>query len=170
MRNSFIISRVLLGTALCLALAVPAMAEGTPVKKSPAPATAPAKKASGKKATAAVETPEQVQEKLDSFAQRTIVSINRCVLPSSGKKEVKKNEDGSFTARYIEVDPKSVSTSYKEPESSKAVTYIGYMRYMEIEYSCTAASHSEAVNGPFTAQRRESMTELVKYVKGKWTY
>ena len=173
MRNSFIISRVLLGTALCLALAVPAMAEGTPAKKSsPAPKTstsAPAK-SSGKKATARSDSPEQLQAKLDSFAQTTIGSINRCVLPSATKKEVTKNSDGTFTARYLEMDPKSISTSYKPSEGSTVVPYIGYMRYDEVEYACTAASQSDALKGPFTATRRAPTTELIKYTKGKWTY
>ena len=171
MNTSFIISRVLLGTALCLALAVPALAEGTTAKNSPAQksSTAPAKSSGNK--TASTEAPDKLQQNLDSFAHKTIGSINRCVLPSSGKKEVKKNPDGSFTARYIEVDPKSVATSYKPSENNnKLVPYIGYMRYDEVEYVSTAATQKEALDGPFKQSSRVSMTELVKYVKGKWSY
>ena len=178
------ISRVLLGTALCLTLAVPAMAaEGQPAAAKPAaagkpvaakpvaakPAQASSKKKSGGSKVAS-DSPEALQKNLDEFAQKTIASINRCVLPSSGKKEVKKNADGTFTARYLEIDPKSISTSYKTPDDATTVKYIGYMNYEEVEYSCTAGSHAEASKGPFAPKRRELMTELVKHVKGKWSY
>lgn len=117
----------------------------------------------------AAATGDKVHEQLDKFAYNIICSINKCVLPSEGKKEVLKNADGTFTARYLSVDPSSISTSYKVTDN-KAVKYIGYMRYVETEYRCTAATKKEAEKGPFVAQSRNSMTELVKYVKGKWTY
>ncbi|MDL2317270.1 hypothetical protein LJC59_09435 [Desulfovibrio sp. OttesenSCG-928-A18] len=122
-------------------------------------------------AAAASASPETLQRDLDDFAQRTIASINRCILPSEGKKEVTRNGDGSYTARYIAINPKSVSTSYKKPDKVVGgVTYIGYMRYDEIEYSCTAKSKAEAERGPFTVKRSENLTELIKYVNGKWSY
>ena len=120
MNKSFIISRVLLGTALCLALAVPAMAEGTPAtKSSPAPKTsapAPAK-SSGKKATAKSDSPEQLQAQLDSFAQKTIGSINRCVLPSSSKKE-------SLCATQEIFLDLTENTSESQREAVRKMTYL----------------------------------------------
>ena len=152
---------VLLGTVLCLTLVGPMCTS----------ADAAQVVASKKGKSAPVDSsPAGVQRGLDEFAQRTIASINRCVLPSSGKKEITSNGNGSFTARYIEIDPKSVNTSYKPAENSSVVTYIGYMNYQEVEYTCTAASKAAAAKGPFTPIRREQMTELIKYVNGKWTY
>ncbi|MDR2161089.1 MAG: hypothetical protein LBO77_02975 [Desulfovibrio sp.] len=113
---------------------------------------------------------DQVQQKLDAFARRTISSINRAVLPSSLKKEVSRNNDGTFTARYIEVDPDTISTSYLTPEDSALVSYIGYMHYVEIEYICTARDQKGALNGPFIPRKRAPVTEIIKYIKGKWTY
>ena len=150
----------LLGTVLCLTLAGPLCVS----------ADAAQVVASKKSKSAPVASPGAVQHGLDEFAQKTIASINRCVLPSSGKKEITSNGNGSFTARYIEIDPKSVSTSYKPAENSSVVTYIGYMNYQEVEYTCTASSKAAAAKGPFTPIRREQMTELIKYVNGKWTY
>lgn len=137
------LTRTVLFTALCLALATPAFA---------------------------AESHEKVQKKLDEFARTTIASLNRCVMPSSGKKEFTKNGDGTYSGRYVEIDPQSISTSYKKPEKSSAVQYIGYMRYTEVEYVCKGKTKAEADKGPCTPTRKESLTELIKYVKGKWTY
>jgi hypothetical protein len=143
--------------ALCLVLAAPSLAVGKP---------APVKHLAAQGSSAE----DQIQQKLDVFAQQIISAINRAVLPSVSKKEVIQNADGTFTARYIEVDPSTVATSYRQPEDNKAVAYVGYMNYVEIEYVCTARNRKDALTGPFTVRSRAPLTELVKYVKGKWTY
>ncbi len=193
--NSCSVIRLIQSALICAALALPcagmaataapAAKPAAPAAKAAAkPAAKPAAKSAAKSAAKAAAKPaakktepkaagdsaDAVKAGLDEFANKTIASINRCVLPSCDKKEVTKNADGTFTARYIEVDPKSLDTSYKKPESSKAITYIGYMNYTEIEYVSTGKTKEAALNGTFTASRRESMTELVKYVKGRWSY
>jgi len=154
--------RVLLGAILCLAVTGPAFSASEGLVAS--------KRSKASTAAATDSSPAALQQKLEEFAQKTIASINRCVLPSASKKEITSNGNGSFTARYIEIDPKSVSTSYKPSENSSVVKYIGYMNYQEVEYTSTASSKSAAAQGPFTPIRREQMTELIKYVNGKWTY
>ncbi|MDR2076105.1 MAG: hypothetical protein LBP61_04130 [Desulfovibrio sp.] len=153
----FFPGRVFFAAALCLVLAVPSPVEGK---------SAPQKLLSPQSASA----DDQVQKKLDAFARQTISSINRAVLPSASKKEVVQNADGTFTARYIEVDPNTLATSYRQPEDNKAVAYVGYLDYVEVEYVCTARNRADALNGPFTVRRRAPLTELIKYIKGKWTY
>ena len=192
MKSLSFFSRLLVASALCLALATPALAaEAAPAAK-PAPAAAkpaaPAKKpavpakasAAPKKAPAApkaapagksaANSPEALQKGLDDFAKTTIATLNRCVVPSSGKKEVLKNGDGSFTARYIEIDPGSVKTWYKQPEKPGPVAYVGYMSYNEVEYHCTAPSKAAAEKGPFVPKSNKMLTELIKHYNGKWTY
>ncbi len=192
MKSLSFFSRLLVASALCLALATPALAaEAAPAAK-PAPAAAkpaaPAKKpaapakasAAPKKAPAAPKaapagktasnSPETLQKGLDDFAKNTIATLNRCVVPSSGKKEVLKNGDGSFTARYIEIDPGSIKTWYKQPEKPGPVAYVGYMSYNEVEYHCTAPSKAAAEKGPFVPKSNKMLTELIKHYNGKWTY
>lgn len=152
----------LLGTILCLVATCPAF--------SASEASLVASKKTKASTATTDNSPAALQQKLEEFAQKTIASINRCVIPSSSKKEITSNGNGSFTARYIEIDPKSISTSYKPSENSSVVKYIGYMNYQEVEYTCTASSKTAASQGPFTPIRREQMTELIKYVNGKWTY
>lgn len=141
----------------------------TPAKKSSAAAP---KAAKGKHSAPAGHThsPEVLQRGLDEFAHKTIATLNRCVVPSLGKKEITKNADGTFTARYIEIDPKSIRTSYKTPNKPGPVAYIGYMSYNEIEYHCTAPSKTAAEKGPFAPKNSKMLTELIKHLNGKWTY
>lgn len=193
MKSLSFFSRLLVASALCLALATPALAaEGAPAAKpgsAAAKPAAPAKKPAApakassapKKAPAAsksssagkkgaAHSPEVLQKGLDDFAKTTITTLNRCVVPSSGKKEVIKNGDGSFTARYIEIDPGSVKTWYKQPEKPGPVAYVGYMSYNEVEYHCTAPSKAAAEKGPFVPRSNKMLTELIKHYNGKWTY
>ena len=141
-----------------------------PAKKAPAAPkdAAPAAKKSASAGPA--NSPEVLQKGLDDFAKNTIATLNRCVVPSSGKKEITKNADGSFTARYIEIDPNSIRTSYKTPDKPGPVSYIGYMSYNESEYHCTAPTKAAAEKGPFTPRNTKMLTELIKHLNGKWTY
>jgi hypothetical protein len=157
MMQSFFPRRALFAAALCLVLVPPSLAEGRAALLKPHSAQ-----------NLSVE--DHVQKALDDFARQIITSINRTVLPSASKKEVIQNSDGTFTARYIEVDPSTVATSYKEPEDNRSVAYIGYMDYVEVEYICTARNRKDALSGPFMVNRRVPLTELIKYVRGKWTY
>jgi hypothetical protein len=133
---------------------------------------APAKKepAAAKKPAAPANSPEALQKGLDDFAKNTIATLNRVVIPSAGKKEITKNADGSFTARYIAIDPNSIRTSYKTPDQPGPVSYIGYMSYSENEYHCTAPTKAAADKGPFAVKSSKMLTELVKHLNGKWTY
>jgi hypothetical protein len=172
MKQLSFFSRLLLTSLFCFALAAPASAAADKAA-APAKSAAPAKKAPAAKkpeAAGAAHSAEAIQKKLDIFAAETIGKLNRNALPSLNKKEVKKNADGSFTARYIEIDPSSAKTSYKKPDNPGSVTYIGYMTYNEIEYHCTAPSKEAAEKGPFSIKTVKNLTELVKYLHGKWTY
>lgn len=154
--------------------AAPAAPKAAPAKKGPVAVAKPAapadQKAPASNAPVNGGSSDPVQNKLDEFAKTTITSLNRCVVPSAGKKAVTQNSDGSFTARYIAIDPNSIRTSYKKPDKAGPVTYIGYMNYTESEYQCTAASKAAAENGPFTPKNSKMLTELIKYLNGKWTY
>jgi hypothetical protein len=154
--KNFLFFRIVLGLALCLALAAQVQAADDSLLL-----------ASGKSKKAA-SSPADIQSKLDDFAKKTIDSINRCVLPSKAKKEIKPAADG-YAARYLEIDPRSVRTTYKV-SSSTVVSHIGYMNYDEVEYICTGKNARAAAAAPCSPIRRQRMTELVKYVNGQWTY
>ena len=133
-----------------------------------ADAKAPA--GSGKKSATKADNPETLKKKLEDFGKGIAESYNRCVLPNINKKEVTKNDNGTFTAKYQAIDPQSIEASFKPAIDPKSpVKYIGTLLYAEVTYTCTAPTREEALKGPFAGSRAMT-TELVKYVNGKWSY
>lgn len=163
MKKTFCSLRFLFGAALCLFITVPGFV-------TDASAAAAAKKDTVQASAKATESPEVLQKKLLEFGESVAASFNRCVMPSEAKKKVEKNADGTYTATYVGIDPKSLSASYKQAIDPKSpVKYIGTLNYDEVTYTCTAKTKADAGKGPFKNARVRT-TELVKYVNGKWTY
>ncbi|MDR2124341.1 MAG: hypothetical protein LBP38_05075 [Desulfovibrio sp.] len=148
-----------------------AKADAKPAAKGTA-APGAGKKTASKPAPAAGKNADEVlHQKLEAFGRDAIETMNRHALPSQGKKEVLKNKDGSYTARYVSIDPASLSVSFKKAEPpAGTVSHIGYLRYVSKEYFCTASTESAAKNGPFEPRMSRGHTELIKYVRGKWSY
>lgn len=146
MKQSALLVRIFACFALCFVLAAPALAAG----------------ASPDKAT--------LEAGLKQFGEETVKSMNRCLLPSEGKKEVIKTGN-QWTARYKAVDARTIRVRVEKSSTPNGpVTHIGYLSYCENEFACTAATKDAALKGPFSVQRTENLTELVKYLGGKWTY
>lgn len=150
-------------TALASCLVAAFIISG-PLATSTAEAKATAKKVNSN------PTEAEANATLHSFALNALEKMNRLVIPSKGKKEIKKNSNGTWTARYTEIDVNSIQTSVAIPADTKFVQYVGYMRYVDVEYLCTADTKQAALDGPFKVNAKESMTELVKCQKGKWGY
>ena len=145
-------------------------AAGKPVESAKAEPASKAVEPVASKPASADHSNDPVLRDLNAFAQKCVLEMNRQVVPSKTKKEVVKNPDGTFTCRYIEVDPNSIRASYKKPDTSKAITYVGYLVYDETIYVCKAPTKEAAMAGPFTVSEKSSMTELVKYMKNTWSY
>ena len=177
MNTSLAFRRLFLAPLLCCCIAAaPALAADSAAKPAAKPAakTAQAAKKPVAKAPAKAakkgENQAEVQSKLDTFARNLIVNLNTYCIPSEKKKNVVKNSDGSYTASYKAIDPQSLLTSFRTPESSKAITYVGDINYHEVDYTCTAKTEAAALKGPFVEAERMPIRELVKYKKGKWSY
>lgn len=146
MKQSAFLIRIFACFALCFVLAAPALAADAAPDRA------------------------KLEAGLKQFGEETIKSMNRCLLPSEGKKEVLKN-GGQWTARYKAVDPRTIRVRVEKSNTPNSpVTHIGYLSYCENEFICTAASKDAALKGPFSVQRTENLTELVKFMGGKWTY
>ena len=145
----FPLIRLVFGTAICALLAFPAFAGESSVMMAAA---------KGKKTQAApAASAGDIQAQLDTFAKNYLKNMNDCVSPS--KKSKKSGHGGMY---YLEYDTNSIRTSYK-PSSNPAVQYIGYLHYDEVTYVCTG-------NNDCKQASRNKLTELIMYVKGKWTY
>lgn len=129
--------------------------------------------ASAKPTPAASKTADagdKVGTSLEAFAKNCITSMNKQRRPGISHKEVKRQADGSYMARYMAVDPDSLTISYNPTENNKTIKYIGRMDYHEVEYVCTGKDQKQAMAGPFNEANRTPITELIKYKSGKWTY
>ena len=124
-------------------------------------------KGKAKKATKLSE--EDANKELHSFATNALEKMNRLSIPSKKKEDVVKTPQG-WMAKYVEIYVNTLQTSVAIPADTKIVDYVGYMRYVEVEYVCLAESKDAALNGTFKANIKTPMTELVKCVKGKWGY
>jgi len=143
----------------CLAVAFP----------SPAISTTTPKPAQGTKHPKG-ESPEELTKKLHEFGIKLAESYNRTVKGSKNKKEIQKNADGTYTAIYHEICMNSINGTFTESSNPKGpVKYIGTLTYAEVTFTNTAPTMEEAEKGPFR-ESRSITTELVKFVRGNWSY
>ena len=143
---------------LCLAVAAPAA-----ILTTANPAQATAKPTKG-------ESQEELLKRLHEFGVRFAESYNRTVLGSKNKKDIRKNDDGTYTATYHEICMNSINGTFRESSNPKGpVRYIGTLTYAEVTFTNTAPTREEAKKGPFR-ESRTTTTELVKYVRGQWSY
>ena len=146
--------------------------------RTAAPETSAPKKAAvaKQKANPAAKTAQpaiasdKIQSALEVFAKGCVTNMNKQRKPGIYQKEVKRQPDGTFMARYLAVDPDSLQTSYNPTEGHKTISHIGRMDYHEVEYVCVGKNQQQALAGPFSEVNRSPVTELIKYKKGQWSY
>lgn len=135
-----------------------------PVAAYSAPKSAPK---SAPVAKAQQEDIVTIQAKLDAFAKDFVDRASIYVRPSRSEPQVEKQSAKLVVARYVEIDPSTLRT---ELIASQQVdfTYIAKLIYVEHIYECQAASPKEALAGPFQRVKSRRLTELPRYMKGKW--
>lgn len=150
--------------------AKPVAAVSAAAAKPQAKADSSAKPAAASKGKRHPDDPAVLKEGLDHFAKDCIVRMNRQLRPGITHKEIKRQADGTFVARYMAIDPDSLATSYNPTDNNKIIKYIGRMEYHEVEYVSVGKDQKQALAGPFNETNRMPVTELIKYKSGKWCY
>ncbi|NHZ46377.1 hypothetical protein [Nitratidesulfovibrio liaohensis] len=120
---------------------------------------APAKKPVG-------ETIEDVHDKLDTLARAKLRHMNESLRPCQTRKDVVQNGN-EFVARYMAVDPDSLSTDVHDAQGPGA-KYVGLIVYHEQEFESRAATKEAALTGNFSVVKARRVTEIIRYDKGKW--
>ncbi|WMW65807.1 hypothetical protein [Nitratidesulfovibrio liaohensis] len=120
---------------------------------------APAKKPVG-------ETIEDVHNKLDTLARAKLRHMNESLRPCQTRKDVVQNGN-EFVARYMAVDPDSLSTDVHDAQGPGA-KYVGLIVYHEQEFESRAATKEAALTGNFSVVKARRVTEIIRYDKGKW--
>ena len=112
------------------------------------------------------ETIEDVHNKLDTLARAKLRHMNESLRPCQTRKDVVQNGN-EFVARYLAVDPDSLSTDVHDAQGPGA-KYVGLIVYHEQEFESRAASKEAALTGDFSVVKARRVTEIIRYDKGKW--
>ena len=120
-----------------------------------------------KKGTGAVQKSEaQIQEELDVFVLSYVDTANKRLSVNRSKPRVTK-ENGRYVARFTEIDRTSVTAEVR-PSQSKHFQYVARLRYHEMSYECEGKTRKAALKGPWKCTSVRRLTEMPRYVKGKW--
>lgn len=130
-----------------------------------APKTPGAAKAASARKPAG-DTIEDVHNKLETLARAKLRHMNESLRPCQTRKDVVRNGT-EFVARYLAVDPDSLSTDVHDAQGPGA-KYVGLIVYHEQEFENRADTREAALTGSFTLVRARRVTEIIRYDKGKW--
>lgn len=120
----------------------------------------------GRAAAKAPATREAARCRFVEFAVRWMGTIGRNLRHTESDKQVLR-EGGGYVARFVRLDSSSASFSIK-PSTSGSAPFIGVLRYEEHHFEGRGPSGSEAVSGPFQRVRRLRVTEIFRFVDGRW--
>jgi hypothetical protein len=108
----------------------------------------------------------QIQAELDTFVLSYVDTANKRLSVNRSKPRVTK-ENGRYVARFTEIDRTSVTAEVR-PSKSKHFQYVARLRYHEMSYECEGKTRKAALKGPWKCTSVRRLTEMPRYVKGKW--
>ena len=144
---------------LCLAL-------GAAVAFAPCDAEAKKSKAAPQNNAAVEKSQAEIQAELDAFVLSYVDTANKRLSVNRSKPRVTK-ENGRYVARFTEIDRTSVTAEVR-PSQSKHFQYVARLRYHEMSYECEGKTRKAALKGPWKCTSVRRLTEMPRYVKGKW--
>ena len=112
------------------------------------------------------KTEASAKAKLDTFVTEYVKKANKRMSVNRKKPQVEKR--GSvYVARFTEIDEKTAFAEMRKSKS-KHFQYVATLRYMEYTYESEGKTKKEALNGKFRPVKMRKLSELPRYVKGKW--
>ena len=108
----------------------------------------------------------QIQAELERFVLVYVDKANKRLAVNRSKPRVTK-EKGVYVARFTEIDRTSVTAELR-PSNSKHFQYVARLRYHEMTYECEGKTRKAALKGPWKCTNVRRLTEMPRYVKGKW--
>lgn len=113
---------------------------------------------------------ERARMEFEVYAAQWVDLVSRNLMHTREEMEIAAEADGSIAARYVEVDRDAVALTVKASASGGAACpFIGVLRYVERRYESRGASEDEARAGPFSRVGAQRVTEIFRYVNGRWT-
>lgn len=113
-------------------------------------------------------TIETASAQFDDFARNWVRKIGRNLRHTATDMDVAREPKG-VVVRFAEVQHEGLDIEVKPSASGgRACPYIGVLRYLEHHYENVAPNESEARKGPFTRVKTMRVTEIFRYVSGRW--
>lgn len=116
--------------------------------------------------TKAPATREAVRCRFVEFAGQWMGIVNRSLRHSESSKQVLR-EGGVSIARFVRLAPSTATFSIK-PSSSGSAAFVGVLRYEEHHFEGRGPTDAAAVEGPFQRVRRMRITQIFRFVGGRW--
>jgi len=103
----------------------------------------------------------------ESFAKWKIKQFNSNYRFSRSRMQVTKQADGSYRARYHEIDNSSLSFKVRRSQS-KSTPFVGVLSYREQVYESIARTPELFQDAPFDVVEIIPNRHIFSYRKGKW--
>ena len=108
----------------------------------------------------------KIQADLNEFVYQYVVKANKRMTVNRARPQIIKR--GSvYVATFTEIDQQTVSAQMRK-SNSKHFDYVATLRYEERTFESEGKTRKEATNGKFRCVKVRKLTELPRYVKGKW--
>jgi len=117
-------------------------------------------------AALAKKSEAQIQAELDRFVIGYVEKANKRMTINRAKPRVVR-EGSKFVASFTEIERESVNAELR-PSRSKHFQYVARLRYQEVTYESEGKTRKAALKGPWRVVKMRRLTEMPRYVKGKW--
>lgn len=101
------------------------------------------------------------------FAKDKIKEFNRNLRFNKDRMQITKLADGTYLARYHQIDEASVNSSIRRSQS-KASPFVGILSYREKVYEAHGKSPEECRNHHFSLTQIIPNLHIFSYYKGAW--
>jgi len=105
----------------------------------------------------------------EPFARKWVSIISRNLRHTASDMQIVADGDGTVVARFLEVDHNSLELQVKPSASGGTVCpFVGVLRYREHHYEARAGTADEVRNSQFHKVKTQRVTEIFRYVSGRW--
>ncbi len=103
----------------------------------------------------------------DLFAKSKVQQLNRNHIFSRSRMEITKQLDGTYLARYHQIDSSTMGTKVRRSESG-TIPYVGILSYREQVFESTAKTLEQLDQSTFNVVKIIPNRHIFSYQKGVW--
>lgn len=108
----------------------------------------------------------KIQADLNAFAHQYVTSANKRMTVNRARPQIIKR-GSTYVATFTEIAQETVSAQMRK-SNSKHFDYVATLCYEERTFESVGKTRKEATSGQFRCVKVRKLTELPRYVKGKW--